>query len=234
MIFDFKNLKRFFRLSITSLCFTILLGSSYGQTKSNLTNGKVDIEIYGGQNSNLYTNGSNLITIICKDTISTFIVKSSQGIVQQLDRYMFFIDSLEKGKTTISVFKVTAESEVKVLQKNYAVLIPKLVLKYNSLSIAPEIAMGGFTKGKVKLDTLKKITALSINDNYKILQATFYIGQTDLSSYTIKSKYFDSQLKDIWKRIMPNCYITVDNIKFVDKSGNLFIYPNTISIMTTE
>jgi hypothetical protein len=222
------------RFSIAWLFFAILLSIAVGQTKTSLNKSKVDIEIYGGQNGNLYTNGSNLITIISKDTTTIYSVKSSQGIVWQLDKYMFFVESLKKGKTTITIYTITTDKEIKVLQKDYAVIIPKAVLKYNTLPISPEISIGGFTKGKVKLDTLKNITSLSINDNYKILKATFYIGQTDLINYSIKSKYFDSQLKDIWKRIMPNCYITVDNIEFMDKNGSRYFYPNKISIIATE
>lgn len=234
MIFDRHHFIFLWRISIAWLFFAILLDTTIGQTKPNLTKSTVDIEIYGGQNGNLYTNGSNLITIICKDTAAAYSVKSSQGIVWQLDQFMFFVDSLKKGKTRIIIYKIIAGKEIKVLQKDYAVLIPKAVLKYNALLISPEISIGGFTKGKVKLDTLKNITALSIDDNYKILQATLYIGQTDLANYSIKSKYFDSHLKDVWKRIKPNCYITVDSIEFMDKNGNRYFYPNTISIMVTE
>ena len=234
MIFDTHHFIILRRLSIAWLFISIFVGTSIGQTKPSLTKSKIDIEIYGGQNGNLFTNGSNLITVISQDTTATYSIKSSQGIVWQLDKYMFFVDSLKKGKTTITIFKAIKGKEIKVVQKDYSVLIPKLVLKYNALAISPEISIGGFTKGKITLDTLKAITALSINSNYQILQATFYIGQTDLTIYSIKSKYFDSHLKDIWKRIMPNCNITVDKIEFMDKNGNRDFYPNPISIMATE
>lgn len=222
------------RLSIACLYILILVGSSVGQTKPSLTKNKIDIEIYGGQNGKLFTNGSNLIAVIKQDSAAIYSIKSSQGIVWQLDKDVFFVDSLKKGKVTITIFKTTKGKEIKVLQKDYDVHIPKAVLKYNALSISPEISIGGFTKGKVKLDTLKNISALSINDNYEILKATFYIGQTDLTSYSIKSQYFDSHLKEIWKRIMPNCYITIDNIEFRDKNGNCYFYPTPISIIVKE
>ena len=234
MIFDTHHIIILRRLSIACLCISILIGTSIGQTKPSLTKSKIDIEIYGGQNGKLFTNGSNLITVISQDTAAVYSIKSSQGIVWQLDKYMFFVDSLKKGKTTITIFKTTTGKEIKVLQKDYDVHIPKAVLKYNALSISPEISIGGFTKGKVKLDTLKNISSLSISDNYKILKATFYIGQTDLTSHSIKSKYFDSHLKEIWKRIMPNCSITIENIEFMDKNGNRYFYPNPISIMASE
>jgi len=234
MIFDTYHIIILRGLSIACVSISILIGSSSGQTKPISTKSKIDIEIYGGQNGKLFTNVSNLITIISQDTASIYSIKSSQGVVWQFDKYMFFVDSLKKGKTTITVFKGTTDKEVKVLQKDYDVHVPKAVLKYNSLSISPAISIGGFTKGKVKLDTLKNISALSINDNYKILNATFYIGQTDLSIYSIKSKYFDNHLKEIWKRIIPNIYITIDNIEFMDKNGNHYFYPTPISIMATE
>jgi len=234
MIFETPHIIILHRLSLACFCISILLGSSSGQTKQGLTKSKIDIEIYGGQNGKLFTNGSNLITVKSQDTAAIYSIKSSQGVVWQLDKYMFFVDSLKKGETTITVFKATTDKEIKVLQKDYDVQIPKAVLKYNALSISPAISIGGFTKGKVKLNTLKNISALSINDNYKILKATFYIGQTDLTNYSIKSKYFDSHLKEIWKRIMPNCYITIDNIEFMDKNGNRYFYPSPISIIATE
>lgn len=137
---------------------------------------------------------------------------------------MFFVDSLKKGKTTIIIYETTSGKEMKVLQKEYSVLIPKFVLKYNSLTISPEISLWGFTNGKVKLDTLKKITSLAINDNYKILKATFYIGLVDFLSTSIKSKYFDKHLIEVWKRIGPNCTISIENIEFVDKNGNRYFY----------
>lgn len=221
-------------LSIAGMFFVILFATTFGQAKSNLNKSKVGIEIYGGQNGNLYTSGSNLITVLSKDTTATFSVKSSQGIVWQLDKYMFFVDSLKKGKATITIYKTNSGKEIRVQEKDYIVLIPKSVLKYNTLPIPPDISIGGFTSGKVKLDTLKNITALSINENYKIIKATFYIGLKDLTNYSIKSKYFDSHLKDIWKRIIPNCIITVDNIEFMDKNGNRYFYPKPISIMATE
>ncbi len=232
MIFNTPHI--ILRLSIACFCISILVGSSSGQTKPSLTKSKIDVELYGGQNGKLFTNGSNLITLQSQDTAARYSIKSSQGVVWQLDKYMFFVDSLKKGKTTITVIKTTTEKEFKVLQKDYDVHIPKAVLKYNALSVSPAISLGGFTKGKVKLDTLKNISLLSINENYKVLKATFYIGQTDLTIHTIKSKYFDSHLKEIWKRIMPNCYITIDNIEFMDKNGNRYFYPNPISIMATE
>ena len=234
MTFDTRHFIIFQRLSIVWLLFSILVGTAIGQIKPELTKSKVDIEIYGGQDGNLFINGANLITVISKDTTATYSLKSSKGIVWQLDKYMFFVDSLKKGKTTITIFKTSISKQIKILQKDFSVLIPKAVAKYNTLSISPEISIGGFTKGKVKLETLKNITAISINDNYKILQATFYIGQTDLTNYSIKSKYFDSHLKEIWKSIIPNCYITVDNIEFMDKDGNRYFYPNTISFLAIE
>jgi hypothetical protein len=223
MIFDTRHITILRRLSIAYLCSSILIGISIGQTKPSLTKNKIDIEIYGGQNGNLYTNGSNLITVL-----------SSQGIVWQLDKYMFFVDSLKKGKTTITIYKTNFGNKIKVQQKDYSVLIPKYVSKYNSLTISPEISLGGFTSGKVKLDTLKKINSLTINDNYRILKATFYIGIVDHLSNSIKSKYFDKQLAEIWQRIGPNCTIIIDNIEFMDKNGNHYFYPKPISILATE
>jgi len=126
MIFDTYHFIIIRKLSIAWLFFSILLGTTIGQTKHNLTKSKVDVEIYGGRNGNLFTNGSNLITVISKDTTAEYSVKSSQGIVWQLDKYMFFVDSLKKGKTTITIFKKTTGKEIKVLQKDYGVHIPKL------------------------------------------------------------------------------------------------------------
>ena len=234
MIFDTRHITILRRLSIACLCSSILIGISIGQTKPSLTKNKIDIEIYGGQNGNLYTNGSNLITVLSKDTTAIFSVMSSQGIVWQLDKYMFFVDSLKKGKTTITIYKTNFGNKIKVQQKDYSVLIPKYVSKYNSLTISPEISLGGFTSGKVKLDTLKKINSLTINDNYRILKATFYIGIVDHLSTSIKSKYFDKQLAEIWQRIGPNCTIIIDNIEFMDKNGNRYFYPKPISILATE
>jgi len=168
-----------------------------GQTKSR--ENSVDIEIYGGQNGNLYTDGSNLISIVTKDTATTFTIKSSKGKVWKLDKYMFFVENLQKGKTTIAIFKTESGKDFLVKKKDYNVLVPKLVKKYNSLSTSPNISLGGFTNGKVKLDNLKRITSLSINENYTILQATFFVGNTDLAVSLIRSKYFDNHLKELWK-----------------------------------
>jgi len=220
------------RLIIIGFSIFILNNTTNGQSKTNQRS--VDVEIYGGQNGNLYTNESNLISIIPKDTTAEFALSSSQGVVWQLDRYMFFVDSLKKGKTKIAIFKVKPGKEMLVREKHYTVLVPKAVTKYNSLSISPDISLGGFTGGKIKLDTLKKFRSLSVNENYTILNATFYVGQTDLSTTSIKSKYFDRHLKDIWEMIRPNCYITVDNIEFMDKKGNRYFYPNRITVMATE
>jgi hypothetical protein len=210
----------------------VIYSPTFGQTKPKSTS--LDIEIYAGKNGNLYTNGSNLIFIITKDTSTKFTVKSSQGIVWELGKYMFFVDSLKKGKATITVFKTKPGKDILVKAKSYNVLVPKAVTSYNALKISPDVSLGGFTSGKVQLDTLKKINSISINENYTILQATLYIGQTDLQQTSIKSKYFDNPLKEIWKRIMPNCYITIDNIEFMDKNGNRYFYPTRISVMATE
>ncbi len=208
----------------------ILYNPANGQTKPN----SVDIKIYAGENGYLHTNGSNLISIITKDTSSKFTVKSSQGIVWQLDKYMFFVDSLKKGKTTITVFRTKFGKDILERTATYIVFVPKAVTKYNSLSISPGISLGGFTNGKVKLDTLQKINSISINENYTILQATFYIGQSDVQQASIKSKYFDNDLKNIWRRIIPNCTITIDNIEFMDKEGKRYFYPQPITITAIE
>ena len=222
------------------VCRVILIGhfllvlnsATNGQlkTKQNLA----DIKISGGQNGNLHTDGSNLISLITKDTSTTFTIKSSQGIVWQHDKYTFFVDSLKKGKTTITIYKTEQGKDIFAKAKIYKVLVPKLVTKYNSLSISPDISLGGFTSGKIKLDTLKKITSILINENYTILQARFYIGQNDLQEISITSKYFDNHLKELWKRIEPNCTISIDDIEFMDKSGNRYFYPKSIAVTAVE
>ena len=220
------------QLSLIAFLSCTLTHTTNGQTQTKQN--ALDIEIYGGQNGNLYTNGSNLISIKTKDTASIFTVKSSQGVVWQLDKYMFFVDSLQKGRTTLTIFKIRLGKNLPVKTINYNVLVSKLLTKYNSLSIPPDISLGGFTNGKVKLDTLKKITALSINENYTMLSAIFYIGIVDLLSKTIQSKYFDNDLKAIWQRIGPNCIISIDNIEFMDKSGNRFFYPKIIKVVAEK
>ena len=86
-----------FRTSIVLLVVPVLLATANGQTKANSSDKKINIEIYGGENGNLQTDGSNLISLLTDDTSSTFNLKFSQGFVSQLDKYMFFVDSLKKG-----------------------------------------------------------------------------------------------------------------------------------------
>ena len=135
---------------------------------------------------------------------------------------------------TLYLYRVKNGREYLVKTKTYNVFVPKTVIKFNALNSPPNISLGGFINGKVKLDTLKKINSLSIDDKYKILSATFYIGQNDMSIATIKSKCFGKDLKEIWKRIIPNCTITIDNIEFIDNNGNRYIYPKPISLLAVE
>ncbi len=99
MKFDKNIFYKACRLILIGQFLSILTVTTKGQTKTKRNS--VDVEIHGGQNGNLYTNGSNLISVLSKDTTLTFSLKSSQGIVWQLDKYMFFVDSLKKGKATI-------------------------------------------------------------------------------------------------------------------------------------
>ncbi len=231
MKFEKHIIQKPLRLFLIGLCFCILKISAIGQTKNK---NYVDIQIYGGQNGNLYTNGSNLISIVTKDTSAEFSIKSSQGVIRQLAKYMFFVDSLQKGKAIITILKSKKGELIPLRKKEYNVFVPRLVTKYNSLTISPEISIGGRISGKIKLDTLKKIRALTINDNYSITNATFYIGVADHMSTTIKSKYFDEQLIEIWQRMGPNCVVSIDNIEFVDKKGDRYTYPTTISVIAIE
>lgn len=221
----------YFRQFLIKVCLCIFYLSAAGQKKDN---GFFDIKIHGGQNGNLFTNGANLIGIITDDTTTSFEINASQGVISKLDKYMYFIDSLKKGKVIITIQKITNKSDTAALKKYYNVLVPKVLTRYNSLSPSPNISLGGVTNGKVKLDYLKKITELTINETYSIVEATFYIGITDLQIALLKSKYFDKNLNDLWKRISPNCVISVDKIKFRDKKGTIYTYPKTISITATE
>ncbi len=222
----------FFRLVLVGYFLIILYSQADGQIKSKVNLNAT--EIYGGQNGNLFTNRPNLIAVISKDTTATFTIKSSQGIVWPLDKNMFFVDSLKKGKLVLTIFKTVEEKDIFFKKKLYNVVIPKAILKYNSLSISPDISIGGFTTGKVSLDTLKKITSLSINQYYTILNATFYIGQRDLQIASLKSKYFDNELKKLWKYLKPDMSITVDHIEFMDRSGNRYYYPRPITVVISE
>ena len=221
------------RAILCCICI-FFLGKSFGQVNYKTVVSKAEIEVYTNSSKNLYTSRANLITIISNDTNAKYSLHSSQGIVWQTENAMFYVDSLEAGKTVISIFQATGNKKIKVFQKDYSVITSTELIIYNNLPISPNISLGGFTKNKVQLDTLKNITSLSIDDNYEIIEATFYIGVTDISINVVKSKYFYDCLKEIWKRIPVNGIIVVDNIVFVDKKGKRYVYPYTLSIVTTN
>ena len=216
-------------LSVTSFFLTSL--SSYCQFKNLDKN----ILIGGFQTSRFYSNDFNRLGISsAKDSIQNLVIKSSQGVLQNMDSGVvngyFNLTDLKNGNVTISVF---AKSDTGLNLKNYktfSVVTKPLTLdeiKINKLKIKPEINLKGFKSGKIALHDIKDATEFTINKPYKIKTMIVYFGSyigicSSPILTNLKSEKFDEYFKSVWKRLGVGSYIQLEQIEIIDEKEKIY------------
>jgi hypothetical protein len=183
----------------------------------------------------LFLDNFNIIIITTSPKLDdSLIVETSQGEIYNnsifgKESYSLRIDSL--GKILIKVYVLQNKEKIYLGQRNFKVELSDEQKTLNSLKTKPNISLGKYERGKIPIDSIKKINCLTINDRYKLLNSSIYFSGTGgtncTSSYSLKSTCFDNYFADIWKRITTGTNIAFDRIEIMDlQTKKKYIIPN--------
>ncbi len=192
------------------------------------------IMIGGFQTTVFYSNEFNLLGVSsAKDSIQNLVIKSSQGLLQNVDSGIvngfLSLTNLKNGEVTISVFSKVDTGLHLLNYKTFSVITKPLSAderKVMQLKLKPIFSLEDYTSGKVPINVAKKATKFTINKPYKLKSLLAYIGSSkgfsDPIAVTLNSELFDENFIRIWKRIGIGTLINLEIIEIVDNKGNTY------------
>ena len=107
----------------------------------------------------------------------------------------------------------------------------------NSLKTKPNISLGQYERGRIPIDSIKKINCFSINARYKLLSSSIcFSGANEngcSSLISLKSTCFDKDFADLWKKINVGTNITFLRVEIMDlQTKRKYILPDIYYFVT--
>ena len=233
---NYQSLLKFF---IYIPIFLNLTTNVFCQT---LTKSKKLPKVYIGEpkQNTLYLDKFNTIFILTSPKLEdSLIVETSQGEIYNgifgKESYNLRIDSL--GKLLIKVYLFKNNRKQYLGQRSFKVDLSDEQKTLNSLKTKPNISLGQYERGRIPIDSIKKINCFSINARYKLLSSSIcFSGANEngcSSLISLKSTCFDKDFADLWKKINVGTNITFLRVEIMDlQTKRKYILPDIYYFVT--
>jgi len=215
------------------LVFQLHVVNTVGQPK------KYPVSILNVKGDTMYSDRSNAVAVVADKNIrEKLVITASQGRIYSSDKQLYTVDSLQNGIVTVTAFKAEKGKRILLERKKYIVITSKEQLKWERHKIDPGINLNGYNAGDIPVSIVRALKKIEINSAYKIISCVVYIssrsGFSEPNIVLLTSEFFPKELQKALGRATTNMVITIDEVKFKDKSGNIFEYPKTIGFTVID
>ena len=174
----------------------------------------------------LFTGKPNLIVIEYKvDTFQNISVKTSQGQINSVDKYLHYLTVKNTDSVSITVYNFSGQKSTILSQIKLRVdtlIVSKAELAIIELTDKCNLSIEGFSYSKIPLKIAKDAKKLTVSPPYNIERATLYIGNDNPLVFNLSSGLFENNIFAVLKRLSKGTIISIDNVIVKDVNNKTY------------